>query len=175
MGGFHRAPLSKVPKRAWAGVFIFAQKEGVSAFRPVAPGRSGRKYLLPCSVAASDSATSWTVTHLAPLPMGFPRQEYWSGLPFPSPGDLADPGIEPSSPALAGRCFSTELPMERRRPWHPYTLGFGFCLPSVLVTSPAEPIQSLLFLSASGKEVPGAGLGGAGKKGMHCLQGISAN
>ena len=43
--------------------------------------------------------TPWTATHQAPLSMGFPRQEYWSGLPFPSPGDLLDPGIEPRSPA----------------------------------------------------------------------------
>ena len=42
--------------------------------------------------------------------MGFPRQEYWSRLPFPSPGDLPDPGIEPVSPALAGRFFTTEPP-----------------------------------------------------------------
>ena len=49
----------------------------------------------------SDSfATPWTVAHQAPLHMGFSRQEYWSGLPFPSPGDLPDPGIEPRSPAL---------------------------------------------------------------------------
>ena len=49
----------------------------------------------------SDSfATPWTVTHQAPLSMGFPKQEYWSGLPFPSSGDLSDPGIEPVSPAL---------------------------------------------------------------------------
>ena len=43
--------------------------------------------------------TLWTVAHQAPLSMGFPRQEYWSGLPFPSPGDLPDPGIKPGSPA----------------------------------------------------------------------------
>ena len=42
--------------------------------------------------------------------MGFPRQEYWSGLPFPSPGDLPIPGIKPASPALAGGFFTTELP-----------------------------------------------------------------
>ena len=42
--------------------------------------------------------------------MGFPRQEYWSGLPFPSPGDLPDPGIEPVSPALAGGSFTTKPP-----------------------------------------------------------------
>ena len=44
--------------------------------------------------------TPWTVAHQAALPMGFPRQEYWSGLPFPPPEDLPDPGTEPSSPAL---------------------------------------------------------------------------
>ena len=49
------------------------------------------------------SATPWTVAHQVPLSVGFPRQEYWSGLPVPSPEDLPDPGIEPASPALAGR------------------------------------------------------------------------
>ena len=44
--------------------------------------------------------TPWTAAHQAPLSMGFPTQEYWSGVPFPSPGDLSDPGIEPRSPAL---------------------------------------------------------------------------
>ena len=44
--------------------------------------------------------TLWTVARQAPLSMGFSRQEYWSGLPFPSPGDLPNPGIEPRSPAL---------------------------------------------------------------------------
>ena len=45
-------------------------------------------------------ATPWTVACQAPLSTGFSRQAYWSGLPFPSPGDLPDPGIEPGSPAL---------------------------------------------------------------------------
>ena len=52
----------------------------------------------------------WTVAHQAPLSMGFPRQEYWSGLLFPSPRDLPDPGIKPVSPVsptLAGRFFPT--------------------------------------------------------------------
>ena len=44
--------------------------------------------------------TLWTVAYQAPLSMEFSRQEYWSGLPFPSPGDLPDPGTEPGSPAL---------------------------------------------------------------------------
>ena len=55
-------------------------------------------------------ATLWIVAHLAPLSMGFPWQEYWIGLPFPSPGDLPDPGIEPESPALAGKFFTCEPP-----------------------------------------------------------------
>ena len=57
--------------------------------------------------------TLWTVGCQAPLSMGFSRQEYWSGLPFPSPGDLSNPGIKPASPvasALAGRFFTTEPP-----------------------------------------------------------------
>ena len=54
--------------------------------------------------------TPWTITRQAPPSMGFPRQEYWSGLPFPSPGDLPDPGIEPTSPAVAGKFFTTEPP-----------------------------------------------------------------
>ena len=45
-------------------------------------------------------ATPWTVAHQASLPMGFSRQEYWSGLPLPSPEDLLDPGMEPTSPVL---------------------------------------------------------------------------
>ena len=54
--------------------------------------------------------TPWTIAHQAPLSMRFSRQDYWSGLPFPSPGDLPDPRIKPVSPALAGRFFTTELP-----------------------------------------------------------------
>ena len=50
----------------------------------------------------------WTVARQAPLSMGFFRQEYWSGLPFPSPGDLPDPGIEPGSPALQAAALTSE-------------------------------------------------------------------
>ena len=53
--------------------------------------------------------TPWTIAHQAPLSMGFPRQEHWSGLPFPSPGDLPNPGIEPRSPpALQADSLLTE-------------------------------------------------------------------
>ena len=54
--------------------------------------------------------TPWTIAHQAPLSMGFSRQEYWSRLPFPSPGDLPNSGIKSVSPALAGKFFTTEPP-----------------------------------------------------------------
>ena len=66
-------------------------------------------------------ATPWTVAHQTPLSMEFSRQEYWSGLPFPSLGDLPDPGIEPTSLAslaLAGRFLTTKPPGK------PYFMSF---------------------------------------------------
>ena len=65
-----------------------------------------------CSVT-TDSVTPWTVAHQAPLSMVLVRQEYWSGLLFPPPGGLPDPGIKPKpleSSALAGGFFTAELP-----------------------------------------------------------------
>ena len=56
----------------------------------------------------------WTVACQAPLPMGFSRQEYWSGLPFPSPGDFADPGIEPRCSALQADSLLSEPPEKTR-------------------------------------------------------------
>ena len=57
-----------------------------------------------------NSAILWTVAYQAPLSMEFSRQEYWSGLPFSSPGDLPDPGIEPGSPTLQADALPSELP-----------------------------------------------------------------
>ena len=54
--------------------------------------------------------TPWTVARQAPLSMGFSRQEYWSGLPFPSPGDFPNPGTKPGSPALQADTLSSEPP-----------------------------------------------------------------
>ena len=65
-----------------------------------------------------NSATPWTVACQAPLSMEFSRQEYWSGLPFPTPGDLPNPEIKPTSlasPALAGRFFTTVLPSLKKQ------------------------------------------------------------
>ena len=73
-------------------------------------------------------ATLWTIAHQAPLSIGFPRQEYLSGLPFPPPGDLPDPGIKPSSPvssALIGRFFTTEPPGKPRVLYHVLILHFN--------------------------------------------------
>ena len=58
--------------------------------------------------------TPRTVAHQAPPSMGFSRQEYWSRLPFPSPGDLPKPGIEPGSPALPANALTSEPPNNRR-------------------------------------------------------------
>ena len=55
------------------------------------------------------------IAYQAPLSMGFSRQEYWSELPFPSPGDLPDPGIEPGSPALQADSLPTEPPGEPKK------------------------------------------------------------
>ena len=63
-------------------------------------------------------ATLWTVAHQAPQSMRFSRQEYWSGLPFPSPGDLSNPGIEPRSPALQADALTSELPVAKILPEH---------------------------------------------------------
>ena len=58
--------------------------------------------------------TLWTVVHQAPPSMGFSKQEYWSGLPFPSPGDLPDPGIKPRSPAMQAGALTSEPPGKPR-------------------------------------------------------------
>ncbi|CAN0513362.1 unnamed protein product [Rangifer tarandus platyrhynchus] len=71
-------------------------------FCPVLSGFSGVQLFV----------TLWTVTHQAPLSMGLFRQEYWGGLPFPSPGNLPNPGIEPTSlisPTLAGGSLTTRI------------------------------------------------------------------
>ena len=81
----------------------------------------GRKfcYQLPSSVGTKKVkslshvwpfATPWTVAHQAPTSMEFSRQEYWSGLPFPSPGDLPNPGIKPGSPTLQADTLPSEPP-----------------------------------------------------------------
>ena len=93
------------------------------------------------------SATPWTVAHQAPLSMGFSRQEYWSGFPFPFPGDLPDPGIKPTSSALSGGFFTTVPPEKPHKfimsqfcgseAWaqHAWVLCSGFHCPEIKVFS----------------------------------------
>ena len=96
----------------------------------------------------SDSfVTTWTVAHQAPLYVGFPRQEYWTGLPLPSLGDLSNPGMEPGSATLAG----DSLPLSHQgSPWNCYA-----------VAAAAKSLQSYLTLcdpidgSPPGSHIPG--------------------
>ena len=90
-------------------------------------------------------ATPWTVACQAPLSRGFSRQEYWSGLPFPSPGDLPDLGIKPTSPAL--QVDSLPLSHQGSYPgWRPTSNSFSFInflhLPQVKIPSPSPPNSS---------------------------------
>ena len=80
----------------------------------------------------------WAVAHQAPPSMGFSRQEYWSGLPLPSPGDLPDPGIEPRSPALQADALTSAPP---GNPWISYRYTY---IPSLLKLPPFSlPIPPL--------------------------------
>ena len=117
---------------------------------PVCLGASGR----------SNSATPWTIARQVPLSMEFSRQEYWSGLPCPSPGDLPNPGIEPGSPALqadslplshqespAGRraySLNTWAIKAREMPWMPARLSWA---PLLMEAAVPPTLGSLLFLS----------------------------
>ena len=88
-------------------------------------------------------ATAWTIAHQAPLSMGFSRQEYWSGLPFPSPGDLSHSGIEPGSPALQADSLPTEPggnPKTTGGVANPFSKGID---PGIEPGAPALQVDSL--------------------------------
>ena len=83
--------------------------------------------------------TPWTVAHQAPWSMGFSRHEYWSGLPFPSPGDLPNPGMKPRYPALEADALPSKLP------------GKPFCIGSVILwTSLVSSVADRHHLVRSG-------------------------
>ena len=86
--------------------------------------------------------TPRTVAHQAPLSIGFPRQEYWSGLPFLSPGDCPNPGIKPVSPALAGIFFTAEPP--RKSHGKDYMCSFQESIWTVVGFNNQEPLSSSL-------------------------------
>ena len=95
--------------------------------------------------------TPWTAAHQTLLSIAFSRQEYWSGLSFPSPGDLPDPGIEPASPASASEFFITEPPGKPRQTFRQsqfYNRFFFLCLmtrqsPSLSISPPNQPESGL--------------------------------
>ena len=108
----------------------------------------------------SDSGTPWTVAHRAPLSIGFSRQDYWSGLPYPSPGDLPDPASEPAclaSPILAGRFFpaAPDIPRVEKSSYGVamFPLSVLSCLFSVLSTPKCSGLmqsnRSVSFVSFS--------------------------
>ena len=129
----HQAPLSMgFPRQEYWRGLSFPPPEhrpnpGIEPAPPVSPALTSRCCLprhhlgIPTNVLKVKVkvkalsrvrvfVTPWTVAHQAPLSMEFSRQEYWSGLPFPSPGDLPDSGIEPRSPALQAEALTSEAP-----------------------------------------------------------------
>ena len=90
----------------------------------------------------------WTVAHQAPLPMGFPRQEIWSGVPLPTPGDLPNPGIKPVSSALTCWFFPTEPPGKPQYEHNSqYNQNALLYLPPTLSISLRDGGGELIFLS----------------------------
>ena len=103
-------PVEMVLIKLSNGLDMWMRYEGDSEGLTCDPSRDPCLYLFS---HVQLFATPWTAACQAPLPMGFSRQECWSRLPFPTPGDLPNPGIEPTflaTPALAGRYFVTEPP-----------------------------------------------------------------
>ena len=106
--------------------------------------------MLSCFSCVQLFATPWTVAHQAPLSVGLPRWEYWSGLPFPPLGDLPRPGIEPKSPVLAGGFFKwsrsfLDSKSDTFWPLQAYRALDGFvALPwNMLPYDPASPLLGL--------------------------------
>ena len=100
----------------WCGIISSFVEDQLLTVSPHGKGRESKftgvfSYKLSRSLSRVRLfVTLWTVAHQTPLSMGFSRQEYWSGLPFPSPGDLPDPGIKPRSPALQADALTSETP-----------------------------------------------------------------
>ena len=98
------------------------KKQKAHEINPVSSSATGLPKIMVLLVVVKSLSCIWllatprTGAHLAPLSMGFPRQEFWSGLPFLSPGDLPDPGIEPTHPVLTGRFSDSSLLSQQGSP-----------------------------------------------------------
>ena len=106
--------------------------------------------------------TPWTVAYKASLSMEFSRQAYWSGLPFPSPGDLPDPGIEPGSPALQADTLPSEPPGKPFSLNNPFFIRFPSISTCLLIIPKPMPLAqssfsgfSLPYLTIDGIPLPG--------------------
>ena len=104
-------------------------------------------------------ATPWTVAYQAPPSMGFSRQEYWSGLPFPPPGDLPNPGIEPGSPTLQADALPSEPPGKLHYIVNPMirshdVLNSPFLNLHIHFITHIHPVEMILELRAS-SSIPG--------------------
>ena len=89
-------------------------------------------------------ATPWTVAYQAPPSMGFSKQECWNGLPFPSPGDLPDPGIEPGSPTLQADALPSEPPGKPKVSTGAWIYLWAFCFVPLIYISVCVPISFYL-------------------------------
>ena len=112
--------LQSCPPRKLSGVCVASTFPPQTSWLPWASARLSKSCWL-----VTKSCLTLLTPHQAPLSMGFPRQEYWSGLRFSAAGSLPDPGFEPMSPALAGGFFTTELPGKP-----PPRAGRATCAPS---------------------------------------------
>ena len=101
-------------------------------------------------------ATTWTVAYQAPLSMGFSRQEYWSGVPFPSPEDLPNPGIEAGSPILHTDTSPSELP--RKSIWK--RAAYNFLVTIIRVTVDVHAQSNLTLCDQMGCSLPGSSVHG---------------
>ena len=90
-------------------------------------------------------ATQWTVAYQPPPSMGFSRHEYWSGLPFPSPGDLPDPGIKPGSPTLEADALTSEPPGKPHLTHRPQ-LNFSSCPSAAFYNKGSNPVPYTAFI-----------------------------
>ena len=100
--------MTNTSKRYWQSLFPIAKRWKQSTCSPV-DELINKTWYVP-TVEQCMHVCVLSRVHHAPLSMGFSRQEYWSGLPFPPPGDRLSPEIKPTSPALAGKFFTTKPP-----------------------------------------------------------------